>query len=386
VTTPDPLAASALMKATLTNYRDETESQRRIPAKVVSALIDARLNRLVLTEDVGGCELPPVELMEVLATLAGAEASVSWVVWNNALPCWMSRFLTQAARSELFSDPTWFYANATRPSGKATRTKDGYRVSGHWTLVSGCELAEWVMLTCIVDIDGEVQFLQPGVPETRLVFVHRTELEIIDTWHVGGLRGTGSHDVVVKDSEVLAHRTFSPLTPVELDTPIARVPIISTMAGGMAAQLLGIAQSAIDTVIELGRTKVTADPAPNMRDRVPTQIAIASHPAAINGARLNLYQAVDSAWGKACAGEPASYDDIAKIWCAAVHACEIARQAIDSMYFIAGSSAIYQSSPLERAHRDARVMLQHVSSQPIWLEEAGRHTFGLEPINPLYVL
>ena len=134
----------------------------------------------------------------VYELLAGAEASVGWIVWNNTLPCFWGRFLSPPARAEIFGDPDWLYASSTRPSGKAVVEDDGYRVSGRWSLVSGCELSEWMALRCMVEENGQPRMLQPGVPEARLVFLRRADVEILDTWHTGGLRGTGSHDVVVK--------------------------------------------------------------------------------------------------------------------------------------------------------------------------------------------
>ena len=383
---PDPTVAVEQLKQSLLRHRNTTEANRRLPEEVVRAIVQTGFNRLMLTDDVGGAELHPVTFMQILEALAGAEASASWIVWNNALPCWMSRYLTPAGRGALFADPNWLYANSTRPSGTAVRSAEGYRISGRWSLVSGCELAEWIMLMCVVNENDDVVFVEPGVPEMRMAFVHKASLEIVDTWHVGGMRGTGSHDVVVKDCDVPLANTFTPMDAVSSPAPIARLPIVSTMAGGLGAQLLGIAQMAIDTVKELGRTKTGSGSVPGMRDRVPTQIAIASHPAAINGARLNLYQTIGSSYEKALNHRPIELDDIAAMWSAAIHACDTARWTIDAMYTIAGTTAIYESSLLERAHRDARVMLQHIVSQPMWLEDAGRHALGLDITNPQFTL
>jgi alkylation response protein AidB-like acyl-CoA dehydrogenase len=93
-------------------------------------------------------------------------------------------------------------ANSTRASGQAQIVDGGYRVSGRWSFVSGCELATWMVLLCLVR-EGEKPRLTPaGSPEIRFMLLPSTECEIIDTWTVGGLRGTGSHDVVVRDAFV----------------------------------------------------------------------------------------------------------------------------------------------------------------------------------------
>ncbi len=62
------------------------------------------------------------------------------------------------------------------------------------------------------------------------------------------------------------------------------------------------------------------------------------------------------------------------------------RAAIDAMYPLAGASALYTSSPLERIHRDVHAMAAHVIAQPLWLEDTGRVMLGLKPVNPLYLV
>lgn len=57
-----------------------------------------------------GYEADPVPFVQTLEELAGAEASVAWIVWNNALPCFAMRYLSEASRRELFSNPRWLFA------------------------------------------------------------------------------------------------------------------------------------------------------------------------------------------------------------------------------------------------------------------------------------
>ena len=44
------------------------------------------------------------------------------------------------------------------------------------------------------------------------------------------------------------------------------------------------------------------------------------------------------------------------------------------------------SNQLERLSRDLRVMRQHVLTQPLWPEQAGRVRLGLAPDNPLFAV
>jgi alkylation response protein AidB-like acyl-CoA dehydrogenase len=383
--TVEATAAVRALVPLIVRLRDETEVNRRLAKPIVEGLRAARLCRIAIAKELDGLELPIRDALDVYEELAGAEASVGWVVWNNALPCLFGRFLEPSARREIFADPASLYASSTRPTGQAVVEGDGYRVSGRWSLVSGCELAEWIAFLCVVLESGGPRMLFPGVPETRLAFVRRGDFQILDTWHVGGLRGTGSHDVVVEEKLVPRRFTLTPADAVTLDAPIGRIPIVSTMAAGYGAQLLGIARSAVDTLVALTSTKVTPDPRPGLRDRPAVLAAIARQSAALDAARAHLHACAGRVWDVAGSGEP-TVDDLTAVWGAAHHAAEVGRSTVDAMYVAAGTSSLYTDCPLERAQRDIHGMSHHVISQPSWLEDVGRVRLGMSPTHPLYAI
>src|SRR5262245_49934290 len=143
--------------------RHITEKDRRIAEPIVQAIRKSDLCRMLL--DTGAPpRWTPYEWLTVLETLAGAEASVSWLVWNNTLPCFWSRFLNDAGRERIFGDSSRLFAGSTRPTGRAVITQGGSRVSGRWSLVSGCELADYLHLMSLVYEDGAPRMLAPGQP------------------------------------------------------------------------------------------------------------------------------------------------------------------------------------------------------------------------------
>lgn len=366
--------------------RHDTEGERRIAGPIVDGLRNTRLCRMAITRELHGLELPIADALEVYELLAGAEASVAWIVWNNSLPAMFSRYLDGAARGELFGNPQWLYASSTRPSGRAITEGDGYRVNGRWSLVSGCQLAEWIALMCIVEEPGERFAVQDDAPEMRLLFVRRGNYEIVDTWDAGGLRGTGSHDVVVKEGYVPRRWSVSPEDPNTLAAPIARIPIICSLALGFAAQALGIAGQALDTIVELARTKAGVDPGPRLGDRPAVQASIARHAAAVAAARTYLHSCADMLWDSATAEAAPAMARIGAAWAAAHHAVDAARRTVDAMYRHGGTSSLYIDCPLERAHRDMHAMLGHIICQTFWLEDAGRAELGISPRHPLYAV
>ena len=379
-----PLNAARALRTTIKAVRGETEGARCLPASIVDKLIEAGLCRLNVPENLGGHEAEPLVSFDVYEELASADASVAWIAWNNALPGLLSRYLSNAVRAELFTDTHRLFANSTRPSGRAVMRPGGFRVSGRWSLVSGCALAEWIPLMCIVTTDEGERMLGEGVPEMRMAYLPKGSYKILDTWHSGGLRGTGSHDIVVNDIFVPAQLTFSLEDPDHIDRPLYRMPFAATLGAWCAAICLGIAHAAIDTLLDLGCSKVTVDPGPGLRDRPAVQAMVASSTAALEAARLLLRDALGEVWNACISGTPASDIQRARLWGSMVHTAQTAKTTVTSMYKAAGASALYIDCSIEQAHRDIHAVLQHVVLQRFWLEQAGRVRLGLKPTHPLF--
>jgi indole-3-acetate monooxygenase len=376
-----PFYAARELRSLIVSARDETENARKLAPKVVTALIDSNLFRLAVPRSEDGLEAAPLDALDVFEELARAEASVAWIVWNNTLPALMSRFLGAEVRQELFSAPQTVTANSTRPSGRATRCEDGFRVSGRWSLVSGCELAEHLLLRCVVAPASEVA---SPTPELLMVYLPARACRVLDTWHAGGLRGTGSHDVLVEDELVPAARAVSFSQPPELRAPLYRMPFAATLSAGCAAICLGIAQNSIDSLLDLTRAKVPLDGGGALRDRPALQAEIARLMAAQGAARLLLHSTLAAAWRACTEDRPVTLEERAAIWAASAHVSAAAREVARRAYACAGATALYASCPLERAHRDIHAVCQHVILSELWLEDAGKVWLGSKPVNPMF--
>jgi alkylation response protein AidB-like acyl-CoA dehydrogenase len=364
--------------------RHTTEHDRRIAEPIVHAIRASDLGRMLL--DTGAPpQYTPEEWLRVLETLAGAEASVSWLIWNTTLPYFWARFLDDAGRARIFGDPRRLFAGSTRPTGRAVPTGGGFRLSGRWSLVSGCELADYVHLMSLVHEDGVPRMLEPGQPDLRVLFVPKGRYTILDTWHVGGLRGSGSHDVVVDDVFVPVEDSFAPAPPVASNSQLAQLPIIPVMTAGLGAQFLGMARAAIAVTIEILRTKVSVDPGASIHERPSVLADIASYSAAVAAAGSHLHTRMTAMWENVRSKLPTA-EDRAALYSASLHAAAIARACVGAMHAAAGTTALYIDCPLERSVRDLHTMERHIAAQPLWLEDAGRVLVGHAPINPLFMI
>jgi alkylation response protein AidB-like acyl-CoA dehydrogenase len=368
----------------ISKLRHTTENNRCIAEPIVQALRQSDLCRMLL--DTGTpSQYTPEEWLRVLETLAGAEASVSWLVWNNTLPCFWARFLDDAGRARVFGDSSRLFAGSTRPTGRAVITQGGFRLSGRWSLVSGCELADYVHLMSLVHEDGVPRMLALGQPDLRVLLVPKGRYAILDTWHVGGLRGSGSHDVVVDDVFVPIEDSVAPAPPVANNSPLAQLPIIPMMIAGIGAQFLGMARSALAVTIDILRNKVSVDPGMSIRERPSVLADIASYRAACAAAESHLHATMVTTWDKVKRQLP-TVEDRAVLYSAGLYAANVARAGVVAMHAAAGTTALYVDCPLERSIRDLQTMERHIAAQPVWLEDAGRVLVGLEPINPLFMV
>ena len=187
----------------------EIERGRRLPVAIARAMADAGVFGMAMPRVWGGPELDPLTQFRVIEALAIADGSVGWCAMINCDGGYITAFLDQDVARLMYPDPLVATGAAATTTGQATRVPGGYRVSGRFPFVSGCQHCEWVWLGCIVVENGVPQIDDNGVPETRQCLLRLSQCEILDTWHTTRLRGTGSNDVVVRDEFVEERRSFS---------------------------------------------------------------------------------------------------------------------------------------------------------------------------------
>lgn len=376
------LAAARALGPRVLAERDRIEAGRRLPEALARELARQGFFRIFLPEAYGGLDLAPTQGLEVLEELARFDASVAWCVWNGNTH-WIAAQLPPEAARAVHAKAEVITANSTRASGVAEAVSGGFRVNGRWSLVSGCELSAWMVLLCIVHDGGKPRLTSAGAPESRFVVLPAQDCEIIDTWTVGGLRGTGSHDVTVKDVFVPVSYAAGFNDPHALPETRYRMPPFCRVIPGLGAMTLGIARTAISSLTELAADKQLQRSMQILRESHGAQLRVAEAEALVRSARLYLFDSVDRLWRTLLETGTAPIEMRADARMAAWHAVSSAAKAVDLMYAAAGATALYTSSPLERAFRDVHAITQHIGVHSRVMETAGRVLFGLEPDTPL---
>jgi alkylation response protein AidB-like acyl-CoA dehydrogenase len=348
----------------------ETERGRRLPDELVTALRDGGLLRGGAPIEVEGAELAPAVALRSAEEVARGDMSAGWCVSIAITSSLLAAYLPPEPREELFGGGRGVASGVWAPRGKARPVDGGVVVSGRWAFCSGVTHADLLFAGCLIDTPG-------GPPSDRpvpsVVAIAKRDLEIVDTWHTLGLRGTGSHDAIADKVFVPGERMFSLFDGPRLDRPLYRFPIFGFFALSIAAAALGNARAAIDELVDLAGGKVGLGSSRTLAERASTQAEVARADASLEAARALYYQAIDAAWRSACAGDaPVEVSLRSGLRLAATHAVRTSADVARSMYDLAGGTAIYDHSPLQRRFRDAHTATAHFQVNEASRELPGR--------------
>ena len=244
---------------------------------------------------------------------------------------------------------------------------------------------------CNVFAGDQMRMTESGQPELRGVFMPTKQVTILDTWDVSGLAGTGSHDIVIEQvfvPEAYSWQFGAGKKPQgkHFQGPLYRYPFYVTVGLPLGAVALGIAQGAVDACTELAQAKRPAGTPELLRDRPLFQVRLAEAVALVRSARAWMHTSVQQTWEATLAGEQVTFEERADLLLAAANATRSAASAVDIVYTVAGATANYRRSPLQRALRDIHALTQHIVTAPHQFESAGRMLVGLQPLPPALIL
>ena len=354
------------ISATARELAEETEGRRQLADGLVAGLRESGLLRAGAPLEVQGMELEPGLALRCAEEIARGDASAGWCVSIAITSSLLAAYLPAQTAAELFGDGQ-IAAGVWAPRGRARPADGGVVVSGRWAFCSGIGHADLLFAGCIVD----------GESRPSVAALPKEDLEILDTWHTLGLRGTGSHDAVAEDVFVPAQRVFSLFDGPVLDRPLYRFPIFGFFALSIAAAALGNAHAAIEELVELAGGKVARGSSRSLAERAPTQAAVATAVSSLRGARALYYEAVEAAWQAAQDSEPVAVALRNDLRLAATQAVRTSAEVARAMYDLAGGTAIYDHAPLQRRFRDAHTATAHFQVNEASREVPGRILLGL---------
>ena len=343
----------------------EIDSARRLPDELLQMLRDSGLLRAGAPAEAGGLELPPQVGLRAAEELARGDASTGWCVAIGITSTLLVAYLPPSSRDQLFGGGRGLAAGVWAPRGRGRSVDGGVVVSGQWAFCSGICHADVLFAGCMVD--------EAAVPS--VVALPTKDLQLLDNWHTLGLRGTGSQDTVADEVFVPADRVVSIFDGPVVDRPLYRFPPFGFFALSVAAPALGNARAAIDDLVDLAGGKRGLGSTRTLAERSATQAAVAAAEADLSAARALYYQAIEDAWQASQTAEPA-IELRNRLRLAATHAARTSADVVRTMYDLAGGSAIYDTSPLQRRFRDAFTATAHFQVNEASRELPGRILLG----------
>lgn len=375
----DPVAIASTFTEEAYNRADEIESARRLPADLAKRLAEAGLFRMITPAYLGGYEVHPRAVTETLETLSIADASVGWCTMIAATTAINAAYLNEGTAKEVYGDPNVITGGVLAPMGKAEIDGEDYVVTGRWQWGSGTANCDWICGGCFVFENGERKLVEgTQIPETRMMYFQRKDVKLLDTWHVSGLKGTGSGDFSVEKVRIRRSSSVSLVTDKpRVHNPLYKFPPFGLLAIGTCAVMMGNARGALNAFIDLAGSKKNQGSRRVLAERQVVQAETAKAEASWRSARSYLYDELEKTWEVAKSEGRIPLETRADLRLACTNMTRTAADVCRRVYDLGGGAALFSNNELQRRFRDAHAGTQHATTAPATYELTGRVLFGL---------
>ncbi len=360
-TTHDHLVQQADALAPLLRSKArEAEMARRPLDEVIDAVRKTDLLGMMAPKRHGGLEMDIDTFFEVVLKLSMADASMGWLIgFYIEHNFWYCHFPAHV-QDCVYGDDNYALSPGTLnlAGGSAVKVDDGYQLNGRWQWGTGIVHATWVMVGALVQESGE-----QALP--KLFLIPRDQVTALDTWHVDGMSGTGSQDIVVEDIFVSDDYTQSFLDMLNgttgikdtYDAPVYQTPMLQLLCFAAAVPVLGAAKMALT---EFRQQTIPKFKAGDSAGRNPTGKYLPTAEAAMNIEAAELL--LRNTMADLMANRKEATIDMRGAWTAKIaHAVHMCRQAANSISLNAGAGGHFMDNPVQRAVRDINTATSHIA-------------------------
>lgn len=351
----------------------EFDNQAYVSQDIIDKLKQIGVYRALVPKRFGGNEWSPKQFCELIEQLSKADGSVGWVASFGMSPAYLGS-LPEATLEQLYKDsPDIVFAGGIFPPQPAEITDDGVVVSGRWKFSSGCMGADIVGVGISPQKDNEAQ----GLPRMAVMPANKAQIDM--TWDTVGLKGTGSHDLVVKDVLVAKEWTFVRGEPSKLPEPFFKYPSLSLATQVLTVVGVGVAAAAIEEFQKLAPGKSSITGGAEIASRPVTQYEFAQVEAEFKAARVWFYDTMQMVWNEVLAGRTPTAEQISDMRLSCTHVARVCARVTRKIQMLAGMTAIYTHNPFSRFVNDTNVVTQHAFMGDATLQNAGLVSFGMKP-------
>jgi 3-hydroxy-9,10-secoandrosta-1,3,5(10)-triene-9,17-dione monooxygenase len=366
---------------TIRERADEAERLRVVPEASIKELEEVGFFRLLQPRRFDGHEADPVDFYTAVRDIAGACGSTGWVSSVVGVHPWQVALFSDEAQQAVWGEDTnTRLSSSYAPTGKAQLTEGGYRLSGKWSFSSGCDHCSWVLLGGLVFNDDA------QVVDFKTFMVPREDYTINDVWHMVGLSGTGSNDIVVEDVFVPdaftlsmgdTGRCFGP-GQEQNTSELYKLPFHSIFTGTITTPIIGMAMGAYAEHVDMQQKRVRAAYLGEKASLDPfAAVRIARASSDIDAAWALLVNNIRDEQAHVARGEKIPLGLRLRVRRDQVLGTQRAIDAIDSLFEASGGRALAEGTYLQRAWRDAHAGRVHAANDPERaLQMYGAHEFG----------
>jgi 3-hydroxy-9,10-secoandrosta-1,3,5(10)-triene-9,17-dione monooxygenase len=378
----DLLAAARALVPALADRAVDTETSRSVPPETIEAYHQSGLLRVLQPRRFGGLQADFGIFSQIVEILAEGCAASAWVYAVLGEHQWIIACLPQRGQEDVWGDtPRAVASSSLAPRETARAVDGGWRLSGAFPFSSGCQHAQWAII-------GAKAEDAAGNRPTRYMLVPMHAIEIIDDWHVLGLRGTGSRTLRLDDVFVPAHRTVllgdllsgdTPGSRMHPDYALLRAPRGFLVPFSLPPVAFALANRALTLVPESLRHRISRGVRAVAESEV-VQMRLGEAAAAIELATLIMHTRRGASRAAIAEGHPIAPADIQRNRRDIAFAADQLRRGVECLMEVSGARAVYDSDPLQGILRDiltiaTHVVVQRQSAMVPW----GRMMIGLPP-------
>ena len=364
----------------LARNKFKTENLRQLAPENIEAMRNAGVFRAIQARQWGGLEVHPVAWFEGLVRIGKACPSSAWVASILGGHAWYTCLYPQQAQADIWSkNPNARVASSFAPTGKVTRERDGFRLTGRWKFLSGVDHSQWAILGGLIPDDGTG-------PEMRCFLVPLADCKIDQSsWHVEGLQGTGSKDIDV-DSFVPEYRTqtveqvYKGIEPGKAvnKSPIFQIPWFTMWSYGLAAPAIGTALGALQAYVDDNRTRASALLGRNVSENSYVHTRLVEAATAINDAKARIPVTWNHIYDVVTSGSSVSTELRIQTRFHGSYTVKQCLEAVIRLFEVSGGAALGSDKPLQLHMRGLMGMKLHPFA--IWENMAAPYSlvlFGL---------
>jgi len=347
---------------------EETSRLGQLPEATVRAMQEAGFFRIMQPARYGGFEMDPEVFFQVQMTLAEGCMSTAWVLGVVAIHNWQLALFDDRAQQDVWGeDDATLISSSYMPVGKVERVEGGFKLSGHWGFSSGSRHCQWAFLGAVVPPEN------PGdAPDYRTFLLPVSDYQVVDNWHVSGLEGTGSHDIVVENAFVPEYRTHRARHGFECESPgnasnghyIFRLPFGQIFVRAVSSSSIGCLKGVVDSYIAVNKDRVGLNDGNKIATDPDAQMALAEAVATVDECQTVMFRNFDRMVAAARAGLQLPIDERIKMRFDAALVSRKCTDAINGLFNACGAQGIFRGHPLNRAWLDINAGRQHVANNP----------------------